>query len=192
MLASVRRQIPQCGWLDTAAALAEALDRLDDLVKRTGATITSPDSWPAAVGCQPRVVHIWTNYIGNAAKYAGPNAQISLGATEDADRRIVKFWVRDAGPGLSPEAQRSLFVPFAQLSALRVAVTDWAFRSCGASSRNWAGKPGLKVSRAKAPFFGSNFRTRRKAEFFPISIMKILVIQDEADFRSAGLIQMTQ
>jgi signal transduction histidine kinase len=32
----------------------------------------------------------------------------------------VHFWVRDNGPGLTPEAQAQLFVPFTQLSQIRV------------------------------------------------------------------------
>jgi len=120
MLASVRRQSPHCEPLDTQATVTEAIDRLEELVKRTGATIDRPDTWPAAFGYQPWVVHVWTNYIGNAAKYAGPNARITLGADENADGEKVRFWVRDAGPGLTAAAQEALFVPFARLPSLRV------------------------------------------------------------------------
>jgi signal transduction histidine kinase len=33
---------------------------------------------------------------------------------------MVRFWVRDNGPGLSPEEQKRLFVPFTQLAQVRV------------------------------------------------------------------------
>ena len=32
----------------------------------------------------------------------------------------MRFWVRDNGPGLTPEAQAQLFIPFTQLDQIRV------------------------------------------------------------------------
>jgi signal transduction histidine kinase len=120
MLAGVRQQHIQPTVLDTSALVTEALDRLEALLLKTGARINRPPSWPAAIGFAPWVIHVWSNYISNAAKYAGPAAVIDLGATPSADGRRVRFWVQDRGPGLDAAAQAALFVPFTRISAIRV------------------------------------------------------------------------
>ena len=120
MLAGVRQQHIRPGPLDTATLVTEALDRLEDLLKKTGAHVTVPAAWPVAVGFAPWVTHVWVNYIGNAAKYSGPAAAIELGAELTPDRRRVRFWVQDHGPGLDAAAQAALFVPFTRISAIRV------------------------------------------------------------------------
>jgi len=120
VLAGVRRQHVTPAPIDMAPIIAEALDRLEDLLKRTGARIERPASWPAALGQGSWVTHVWTNYISNAAKYAGPNAQITLGWERRESTGRVRFWVKDTGPGLTTEAQQTLFVPFTRISSVRV------------------------------------------------------------------------
>jgi len=43
---------------------------------------------------------------------------VELGATPQPDR-MVRFWVRDNGPGLTPEEQALLFTPFTRLDQAR-------------------------------------------------------------------------
>ena len=79
-----------------------------------------PDDWPVAVGYASWVEEVWANYISNGLKYGGQPPRLKLGATEQADG-MVRFWVQDNGPGLEPDAQAKLFVPFTQLDQIRVA-----------------------------------------------------------------------
>ena len=64
---------------------------------------------------------IWANYISNALKYGGKPPRIELGANllppspASPSAEMVRFWVRDNGPGLSKEAQAQLFTPFTRL-----------------------------------------------------------------------------
>jgi signal transduction histidine kinase len=119
MLAGVRRQQVVPEPLDTNSIVREAVDRLEELLSRTGATVHRPDRWPAAVGHASWIVHVWSNYISNAAKYGGPKAEITLGADMRPSSGRVRFWVQDRGPGLGAAAQASLFVPFARISTGR-------------------------------------------------------------------------
>jgi two-component system sensor histidine kinase/response regulator len=119
VLAGVRRQHVDAEPLDMAAIVAEARARLEDVLHRSEATVAAAADWPVAVGHAPWVTHVWTNYISNAAKYAGPAAHIQLGSEVMPEGRTVRFWVADRGPGLSPEAQSQLFVPFTRISACR-------------------------------------------------------------------------
>jgi two-component system sensor histidine kinase/response regulator len=73
------------------------------------------------MGYAPWVEEVWVNYISNALKYGGtPSAapRVELGAETQGDG-MVRFWVRDHGPGIAPEAQLRLFTPFTRLDHVR-------------------------------------------------------------------------
>jgi signal transduction histidine kinase len=123
LLSSLRREEVQGEALDMADIVSEAQKRLADLVAERQTEISAPDEWPAAVGYAPWVEEVWVNYISNALKYGGEadeevSPRIELGFDEMTDLH-VRFWVRDNGPGLTPEAQASLFTPFTRLHQVR-------------------------------------------------------------------------
>ncbi len=131
---------PQIEPLDTGSIVSRALERLAPTITRYQAEVVLPDAWPVALGYAPWVEEVWVNYVSNACKYGGFLPRIELGAdlhssppserSVDADRvwvgaggieggKTVRFWVRDSGPGLSPEQQARLFRPFARLHPAR-------------------------------------------------------------------------
>ena len=119
LLASLRRDEVPVTELDMAAVVGEALRRLASTIHKEQATIQLPGSWPASLGYQPWVEEIWVNYIDNAVKYGGRPAQVELGS-DLWPEGMVRFWVRDNGPGLGCEAQAKLFTPFTRLDQMRV------------------------------------------------------------------------
>jgi signal transduction histidine kinase len=98
--------------------LVEANKRLAHLVGEYQPHIVWPDTWPAALGYGPWVEEVWTNYISNAIKYGGQPPRVELGATVQTDD-MVRFWVRDNGPGLTPQEQARLFTLFTRLDQVR-------------------------------------------------------------------------
>ncbi len=103
--------------LDMGAVIDQALTRLAPNIEATGAEIVSPETWPAIRGYAPWIEEIWVNYISNALKYGGdvengvvPRAE--LGVCEAQDQIGYRFFVRDNGPGLTPEEQATIFTPF--------------------------------------------------------------------------------
>ena len=119
ILAGVRRHAFKVEALDTAALVREALARVDYQVRRYGANIVVPDTWVDAYGFHPWVVHVWSNYLSNAAKYGGTNPDITLGSEINPANGNARFWVQDRGPGLDESAQAKLFVPFNRISSVR-------------------------------------------------------------------------
>jgi two-component system sensor histidine kinase/response regulator len=119
LLTGVRRMRVEMQPLDMTPLVAEALQQLEHLLGQTGAAVETRESWPRVRGHGAWVVHVWCNYISNAAKYSGPAAQIVLGSDVTADGQRARFWVRDRGPGLEATAQAALFLPFTQLSSVR-------------------------------------------------------------------------
>ncbi len=118
LLATVRSQEVETQPLDMATIVADALSRLRDLVEQSGAEIILPEAWPAALGYAPWVEEVWFNYISNAIKYGSQPPRVELGADFPPDSPgMVRFWVQDNGPGLTPEEQSRLFTPFTRLSS---------------------------------------------------------------------------
>jgi PAS domain S-box-containing protein len=115
MLASVRQiEHLELSPVDMATVVAETLDRLADMIIESRAEMIVPDHWPVALGHGPWVEEVWVNYVSNAIKYGGHPPRVELGASEQANG-TVRYWVRDNGPGLTPEEQKRLFTAFERL-----------------------------------------------------------------------------
>lgn len=119
ILASVRNTEVENQPLVMVEIVEEAQYRLVDLIQETQAIIHLPEAWPVALGYGPWVEEVWENYLSNALKYGGTPPVLTLGATEMPDG-LVRFWVRDQGPGLSEEQRVQLFTPFTKLDQVRL------------------------------------------------------------------------
>lgn len=103
--------------LEMGEIVAEARRTLQPLIEKHNGRVATPGEWPAATGYGPWVEQIWVNYISNALKYGGEPPRVELGAKVAG--QSVRFWVRDNGPGLTPEQQSMLFSPFTRLDKTR-------------------------------------------------------------------------
>jgi PAS domain S-box-containing protein len=119
LLASVRTvEEATLETLDMTAVVATALERLGNVIVEHQAELVAPEAWPAARGYAPWIEEVWVNYISNALKYGGRPPRIEMGASPQAGGRI-RFWVRDNGAGIAPEAQAQIFTPFTRLHQVR-------------------------------------------------------------------------
>lgn len=118
LLAGVRKREVQLAPLDMAEIVAEAQERLADMIDKHQVRIILPETWPVALGYAPWIEEVWVNYVSNAIKYGGTPPRVELGATEQENGQ-VGFWVRDNGPGLTAEDQDKLFAPFTQINQAR-------------------------------------------------------------------------
>lgn len=115
LLAGVYKTEVELKPLNMGRIVAEAQQRLTHLIHETQAKISFPGQWPEAVGHAPWVEQVWANLLSNGIKYGGRPPHLRLGATARSDG-MVRFWVRDNGPGLTPEQQAKLFTPFTRLN----------------------------------------------------------------------------
>ncbi len=121
LLAQVRKEQVELAPIDMMHLIAEAQARLAFMIAGSGAVISVPGDWPAALGYGPWVEEVWVNYLSNAIKYGRlPSAapRIELGFDERPDR-FIRFWVRDWGPGIPQEDQADLFKAFGDRSKIR-------------------------------------------------------------------------
>jgi len=113
--------------LEMSSILNQVTQRLAEVINEYHAKVQLPQQWPIAVGYAPWVEEIWFNYLSNGCKYGGRPPCLELGAelltTDQVDQNgdtMVRFWVRDNGPGLTPDEQIRLFTPFTRLYQNRV------------------------------------------------------------------------
>lgn len=116
--AGVRKAQVEAEPVEMASVVAEVRERLTFLLEEHQVELLLPDEWPTSLGYAPWIEEVWVNYISNAIKYGGQPPRVELGGTPQPDG-TVRYWVRDNGPGIAPEAQERLFVPFTQLASVR-------------------------------------------------------------------------
>lgn len=121
LLAEIRQQEVKPAAVDMAAVVAEALQRLAPLIAETEAEVTvlDGDAWPRPLGHDRWLEQVWVNCMSNALKYGGRPPRVELGAAVESANRL-RFWVRDYGPGIAPDKQARLFMPFFRLDSGRV------------------------------------------------------------------------
>ena len=114
LLASVRKEDVTRSAMNMRAIVEEACQRILDITEFYGGKIDISDALPDALGYAPWVEEVWINYLSNALKYGGDSPHIEIGG-EHTEQHMARFWVKDVGPGLSPQEQASLFLPFTKL-----------------------------------------------------------------------------
>jgi signal transduction histidine kinase len=161
LLAGVRRADVAPEPLDMAAIVAEAQQRLGDLIAEHGATIVAPPAgdWPVALGHAPWLVEVWVNYLSNGCKYGGRPPRLELGgevlASPDGGPGTARFWVRDNGDGLTEAEQARLFTPFTRLAQVRARGHGLGLSIVRRIVEKLSGRAG--VESAGAPGSGSTF-----------------------------------
>ena len=118
LLSTVRKGEFQILPLEMADIMTLVQERLTRMIAEYQGGIKLPDSWPVAQGYAPWVEEVWSNYLSNGLKYGGEPPYLECGATPQEDG-MIRFWVKDNGPGLTPEAQQTLFTEFTQLDDIR-------------------------------------------------------------------------
>lgn len=119
LLAGMREGKVELKPLNMGELVAEARRRLAHIIEERQAQIIAPDEWPTVWGYGPWIEEVWVNYIDNAIKYGGEPPRVELGATLQTDE-MIHFWVRDNGPGLSPEKQLQIFKPFVRFDQIKL------------------------------------------------------------------------
>jgi two-component system, sensor histidine kinase and response regulator len=118
LFAKVSRAEAPVERLDMAWVVKNVRDRLSQMINEHQGRLDLPESWPEAFGYGPWVEEVWANYISNALKHGGRPPRVELGASTQSDG-MIRFWTRDNGPGLPPEAQTRLFAPLSQINPMR-------------------------------------------------------------------------
>jgi CheY-like chemotaxis protein/HPt (histidine-containing phosphotransfer) domain-containing protein len=100
----------------------EVVELLAEQAQQKGLELAAfvPPDVPARLQGDPgRLRQILVNLVGNAVKFTGRGEVVLRVAVADAmaDGTLVRFEVRDTGPGIPPEGQRRLFQSFSQVDS---------------------------------------------------------------------------
>lgn len=117
LFAKVSRAEAPVERVDMAWVVKNVRDRLSHMINEHQARLDLPESWPDAIGYAPWLEEVWANYISNALRHGGQPPRVELGASTQPDG-MVRFWTRDNGPGLPPEAQAQLFAPLSPINPM--------------------------------------------------------------------------
>lgn len=103
--------------VDLAALVQGAVTQHQPTGESAGLTITlTRVHHPGTVQADAaRVRQILSNLLGNAIKFTPAGGTIDLGV-EHTDEGMVCAWVRDTGPGIAPEDQERIFLPYEQVA----------------------------------------------------------------------------
>ncbi len=102
--------------VDMNRVLENVLERLSQLIKEHHVQVDIPPSLPFAIGYGPWIEEVWANYFSNAIKYGGKPPHVELGASLQPDG-IIRYWMRDNGPGISLRDQTRLFKAYSQVDS---------------------------------------------------------------------------
>lgn len=118
LFAEVSKADAPLGSVHMSRVVANVQARLSYMIREQQAQIILPEVWPQAIGYEPWIEEVWVNYLSNAIKYGGRPLYVELGASARLDG-MLRFWTRDNGPGIAPEAHTRLFTPYHQISHLK-------------------------------------------------------------------------
>ena len=142
------------GRIDPIVLLGRALDLFEfgpnDVV--VGLAGDVPESLPAIVGDEERILQVIGNLISNARKVTPSGGRITLGARLEGG--AVRFSVTDTGPGIAPEHQAHIFDWFWRASHER------AERGTGlglAIAKGIVEAHGGRIDVDSTPGYGANF-----------------------------------
>jgi two-component system sensor histidine kinase/response regulator len=93
--------------MDMESVVAEALARLDYLIKRRAVKITQPAQWPKALGYAPWVEEIWYTFISEILRVDASPLHIDIGASDEKGNK-ARFWVQVSDRGFTAEQQARL------------------------------------------------------------------------------------
>jgi signal transduction histidine kinase len=106
-----------------------------------------------------RIIQVITNLVGNAIKFTPDGGMITVSARQTTDRgkKVVRFGVRDTGPGVATEQKERIF--------------EWFHQAPRADGRKIEGSGlGLAISREIVDHFGGRIwvesKPRQGSEFF--------------------------
>lgn len=108
LFAEVSKEEAPRGAVQMAEVVANVQARLSYMIRERQAQLILPPVWPDAVGYGPWIEEVWANLLSNALKYGGRPPRVELGASARSDG-MLRFWTRDNGPGIPPEARTTLF-----------------------------------------------------------------------------------
>jgi signal transduction histidine kinase len=143
--------------VDVAQVARTAADFFAPLAQARKMRIDLDIQEPAIASGDPGALRqILINVLDNAAKYGPIGQSITIGVQKDAERKIVRLWVDDSGPGVPADDRLHVWKPFVRLNGTVDDSTGGAGLGL-AIVRDLATSMGAHASLSDAPTGGARF-----------------------------------
>jgi signal transduction histidine kinase len=101
------------GRLDVGEIVALAVDGAESARQQTGIDVMlRVEARRSVAGDRQRLARALTHLVQNAVTFAPPGTVVTVTATDDDARGVVRFAVEDRGAGIAPDQMRALFQRF--------------------------------------------------------------------------------
>jgi len=108
VFATIKKENVRLSSINMNRTIENVLSRLRFFVEQNSAQIFVHDDIQDCLGNEQWIEEVWNNYISNAIKYGGNPPAIEIGS-EIVDSEFIKYYVKDYGPGISPELKEIIF-----------------------------------------------------------------------------------
>ena len=109
------RILPEYSKTTTSALVADACSAVESLVQKRLIKIEINDA-NLACSLDPHLIgRVLVNFLSNAIKYSPDRGTVLISVTQEA--KLLRFAIKDEGPGISAEGQAKLFKEFSQLDS---------------------------------------------------------------------------
>jgi signal transduction histidine kinase len=112
--------------VDLNQLIKEAAEFVSEGLKEKTATIDTQENLPSFKGHRLKMLQVFINLMGNAAKYSKPDEALHLkiyceeierssdaqGSDQDSGHKLLRIVVQDNGLGMKPEDCSKIFAPF--------------------------------------------------------------------------------
>ena len=124
LFSSLRKTEIKIDILIMGDIVAKAINSLSLMIEKNNVEITFPETFPSVLGYASWVEQVLVNYISNAIKFGGKPPRIKLtadtGKIDNVPEGMVRFCVRDNGPGISQKNQTRIFKKFERLDQVKI------------------------------------------------------------------------
>jgi len=152
LFASVRKEDAKIDELNMGFIVNEAINHYQNEIEKTNAKIKLPNHWPSVLGNAQWIEEVWVNYLSNALKYGGTPPIIEFGF-DNVKERMIRFWIRDNGDGISPENQKLIFKKFERLDQTNIIGHGLGLSIVKRIIKKLGGKVGVESTEGKGSMF---------------------------------------
>ena len=130
---------------------------------------------------EERLMEVFENLIGNAVKFTGANGSVTVGAGRREDNLL--FWVKDTGPGVTPEELPRVFDRFWHAKKANRRGTGLGLSICKGIVEAHGGRIWLETTlgRGTTVFFTIPIPAASKAPSDETDVANILLVDDRPE-----------
>ncbi|HVL39699.1 MAG TPA: ATP-binding protein, partial [Fimbriimonadaceae bacterium] len=116
-LSRIGRISSELRLVDVGALVRQLVEEMSDTIRSAGAVVEIQPDMPNLWADSDRLASLFENLLSNALKYGCSDAEARVWVGGQQLPGEIRYFVRDAGPGIAPEFHKKVFGLFQRLDA---------------------------------------------------------------------------